>query len=373
MLPSKFILRVKRLAVALAAAMICGEATATGCPPVFDNIYIDSFVSGISSMIDSISSLVSGVGWQAMYNSQREMSGLKVLTKQISGSSEKEIIAMNQSMQGLATTVISQQTSEDVQKVYADYGTATGQGYDPCGEQTKALAVTGGYANTQNVTSAVRGSIDAAPGVWKDRTAAMTTRVNDHRQSYCTADEVKAGMCQTVGSNPGQDLTFSTFMVTATQGSVEDRAKDAFVNHVFGLPDQPFDPKNAKTPEVQAQMRDKMMRDGYRTIAATSFKSIQAMSTANPNATNPTNNNGYVATTSFLDALDQKIDQYAGGANYLQWEKTLAIQSDRGLLVDLAKMAAFKLYLTSVEYDQYERMEANLAGLLSLENRARGR
>jgi len=318
--------------------------------------------------------MVQSVNLQELYNTQQEMSALKVQTKQIAASAEKEVANMSQSMQALASTVVAQNQAEQAQKVMEQYGRATGQGYDPCGEETKSREVTSAYANTSDVVNMVRGSIDAGPGVYKDQKIVLGARVSEHKAKFCTQSEVDAGFCSAVGPAPGASLTFATMMIGSKVGDVNEDAKNAFVNHIFGLPDQPLNPAIAQTPEAQAYVRDKMKRDGIRSIAATSFKSIQSMTHADPAAaSSSTNNNGYVADQSFVDAMKAKVDQYAGGDNYHVWEQTLAVQSERGLLVNLAKMGAFKLYLTSVEYDQYERMEANLAALLAMENRGRVR
>jgi hypothetical protein len=366
-------IRVRKFVMMLVMVGLASRVAASGCPPVIDAIWDAAITAGISALTDGVMGMVTGVNDQNTINEQRTVSAIKVQAKQIAASAQKEIANMSGSMQGLATTVVSQQTAEQMQKALGDYGLATGQGYDPCGELTKAKIVTGGYAATLEVGTAVRGSIDAAPGVYKDRATALANRMSEHKQLFCTQSEVTSGLCPAVGANPGESLTFVTMFTTAPVGSNTDKAKNAFVNHIFGLPDQPLDPAKANTPETQVQIRDKMMRDGYRSIAETSFKAIQAMSTSDPTGTNSnTNNNGYIPTVSFLDALDQKVDQYAGGVNFRAWAKTLAMQGNRGLMVDLAKMEAFKLYLASVEYDQYERMEANLAALLALENRRRG-
>jgi len=367
-------LRVKKVIVGAVMFGLAAKAAAWGCPPVIDSVWLASFVSGLTTLTNGVMGMVQSVNLQEQLNTQREMSALKVQTKQIAASAEKEVANMSQSMQALASTVVAQNQAEQTQKVMEQYGRATGQGFDPCGEQTKGREVTSAYANTHDVVNMVRGSIDAGPGVYKDQKAALSARLGAHKAKFCTQAEVDAGFCSGVGAAPGASLTFATMMSGSNVGDLNEDAKNAFVNHVFGLPDQPLNPAIAETPEAQAYVRDKMKRDGIRSIAATSFKTIQAMTHADPSAApTSTNNNGYVSDQSFVDAMKKKVDQYVGGDNYRVWEQTLAVQSERGLLVNLAKMAAFRLYLTSVEYDQYERMEANLAALLATENRGRVR
>ena len=336
-----------------------------------DTIWQFAITTGITTLINEIISRVTGTSNSNATNERKIMSALKVQTKQISVSADKEAANMSQVMQALSTTVIAQESAIQVQKVMEDFGASTGQGFDPCGEQVKSRAVAAGYADSTNVVNMVRG-VEAAPGVYKSRGTALAARVSEHRTNFCTADERSAGLCTTVGANAGASLTFSTMLQTARVGDMADRAKNAFVNHIFGLPDQPLDASQANTPEGLAFVRDKMMRDGIRSISMTSLKAVQAMNTSAAASSGSTaDNDGHVADQSFLDAVKTKVDQYAGGANYKQWEVSLTTQSERGLLVNLAKMSAFKLYMTAVEYDQYERMEANLAGLLAIENRNR--
>ena len=345
---------------------------ATTCPVVVDSIWQLAITTAVTTLVNEVIGRVTGTSNSNATNERKIMSALKVQTKQISVSADKEAANTSQVMQALSTTVIAQETAFQVQKVMEDFGASTGQGFDPCGEQVKSRAVAAGYADSTNVVNMVRG-VDAAPGVYKNRGTTLAVRVSEHKANFCTTDEKNAGLCTTVGANAGASLTFSTMLQTARVGDIEDRAKNAFVNHIFGLPDQPLDANRANTPEGLAYVRDKMMRDGFRSISMTSLKAVQAMGTsAAAGGASTADNDGHVADQSFLEAVKTKVDQYAGGAKYKQWEVSLTTQSERGLLVNLAKMSAFKLYMTAVEYDQYERMEANLAGLLAIENRNRG-
>jgi hypothetical protein len=363
-------LRQKKVVAGAVLLCVTGKAAAYGCPAVMDPVWIASVVSGISSLTNGVLGMVYKINSQNTQNEQRLISALKVQTKQIAASAEKESANTMQVMQAVASSMVAQDTAIQVQKTMENFGTSTGQGYDPCGEQNKSRSVTGGYQMTMNVSGAVRG-MDTGPGVYKDRAQTLASRLNEHKQLFCTQGEKDAGLCAAVGALPGASLQFSTMFKSSDLSDNTTKAKDAFVNHVFGLPDQPIAPEKSKTPEGLAAMRDKMMLDGFRSIGATSLKSVQAMYVADASASNGTNNNGGAPVQGFADALSAKVDQYTGGNDYPRWEQSLTVQSERGLLVNLAKMAATKLYATSVEYDQFERMEANLAALLAMENRRR--
>lgn len=368
----KMTLRQKKFVALLAMLGVTGKVAAVGCPPVIDSIWMASMSSGITALINGVMGMVTGVNSQNTINEQRLISALKVQTKQIATSAEKESANTTQVMQAVANSMVEQDTAIQVQKVMENFGASTGQGYDPCGEQTKSRNVVGGYQMTMNVSADVR-SMETGPGVYKDRAQSLAARLTEHKQFFCTQAEKDAGLCTTVGPLSGASLQFSTLFRSSDVSDNTTRAKNAFANHIFGLPDQPISPDKAKTPEGLAAMRDKMMLDGYRSIGATSLKAVQAMSMSDATASNGTNNNGGSTTRSFADAFSTKVDQYTGGNDYSRWEQSLTVQSERGLLVNLAKMSATKLYATSVEYDQYERMEANLAALLALENKRRGK
>lgn len=365
-------IRQKKIVCGVTLFCTAGTAVACGCPAVADGVWMAGHQVAELGLKTAIAGMVQAINAQETLNTERIISALKVQTKQIALNGEKEAANASQSMQALATTVIAQDQAIQIQKVMEDFGNSTGQGYDPCGEQAKARYITAAYANSTDVVDEIRSTVDTAPGVYKDPVQTRAQRLSEHRALFCTPSEVSAGLCSTVGPKAGASLSFATMFQPSAVGDDTEKAKNAFVNNVFGLPDAPIDSRFANMPETQAYMRDKMKRDGMRSIAATSFKSIQSMSAADPaSAASATNNNGFVAGTSFLDALSAKVDQYAGGADYRRWEQSQAVQSERGLLVNLAKMNALKLYMTSVEYDQYERMEANLAALLAVENSRR--
>lgn len=365
----------KKTVAAVAVAMVFTTFTfntsfAAGCPAVVDSIWLAAISSGISMLVNGVMGMVTGIGDQLKINEQRLISALKVQTKQIAASAEKESANTVQTMQGVANAMIAQDVAVLVQKVSEQFGTKTGQGYDPCGEQAKSRSIVGGYIPTVNVSTAVR-ALDTGPGVYKSPEVALSTRLAEHKKLFCSQSEKEAGMCSAVGPLASASLQFSTMFTSSDVSDDMTKAKNAFVNHIFGLPDHQIPADKAKTSEGTVMMRSKMIGDGYRSIGATSFKAVQAMFTADASATNGTNNNGGIPTQGFADALSAKIDQYTGGKDYARWEQSLTVQSERGLLVNLAKMSATKLYATAVEYDQYERMEANLAALLAMENKKR--
>lgn len=362
--------RHKKVVAAIVLFSVTGKVAAWGCPAVIDSIWIASVTSGITALTNGVLGMVSGINNQNTINEQRIMTALKVQAKQIASSAEKESTNVSQVMQAVSTSMIAQDSATAVQKVMENFGGTTGQGFDPCGEQVKSRKVSGGLQATMDVSGSVRG-LDTGPGVYKDRAQVLASRLNEHKSLFCTQAEKDAGLCQQVGQLPGASLQFSSLFASSGVNDNLTRAKNAFVNNIFGLPDQPLDPSKANSPEGAALVRDKMMRDGYRSIGATSLKVIQAMTVADP--TSATNNNGGVPSDGFLDAFRMKVDQYSGGNDYQRWEQSLTVQSERGLLVNLAKMSATRLYASSVEYSQFERMEASLAALLALENKRRVR
>lgn len=363
-------LRQKKILIGVCMLAVTGNAAAWGCPAVIDSIWQVAVQSATVALTNGVNGMVTAINQQNTLNEQRIMSALKVQTKQISVNADRESANTRQVMQAVSSAMIAQDTALRAQKVMEDFGATTGQGYDACTELVKSSAVASGYGAATNV-SAMVGGIDAAPGVYKDKSQTLAKRVNEHKQYFCTPSEKEAGLCSTVGVAAGESLQFSTLFKESNSSDVTSRAKDAFINNVFGLSSQPIDPAKAKTPEATAAQRDKMRMDGYKSVAMTSLKTIQAMNQSQSDT--PPLGNGSYGNVGFFSSLKDKVDQYAGGKDYARWEQSLAVQSERGLLINLAKMAATKLYVSSVEYDQYERMEANLSVLLAMENQRRAK
>jgi hypothetical protein len=246
-----------------------------------------------------------------------------------------------------------------------DYNAATGQGYDPCGEVTRSqgVAVAIGEAARDMQDKVIR-ELDAGPGRFiRDKTAIFTRRLQDAKGIYCTADEAAAGLCASAGQYAGLDVDAANLFASADINSAQNTAKNAFLNNLFGVPRTAISAETAKTPAGQSYLDAKRSEDAIRSVSQASFKSIQSWTERRGDGQ---------AGQSVLDALQAKIGTYAGGDNYEEWAKSKASMSERGLLVEYAKMSATELYLLNQTYQQAGRMEGLTAAMLAARARNAG-
>lgn len=339
-----------------------GVAYGSGCPAVMDAVWQAGVTAASTSVSAAIVTATETISAARVVNSQLVQSALRVLTKQIDTSSDKMAVAQLSSRQAASAFASEMADRKAVFQTTMEYSPLTGQGYDPCGElnRTKRLAVAIGEANSSMSTRVLR-EIDAAPGrVVADPGSVVAKRLSDARSTYCTADEAKAGVCSSPGSLAGKDRDAAHFFTSYPVGSPEAEAKNAMVNNMFGVPPAAPKPDVAQTPTGQSFYSSKRNYDTFRSIAQASFKAIQSWTESRP---------GGDGQDSVLDAISKKVATYAGGDNYQAWEQQLAAQSEHGLLVEYAKKRAFLLYISNLEYQQFERIEANVAALTALRAR----
>ena len=291
---------------------------------------------------------------QSILSTDRTLSAMKVVVKQESASSEKKMLAMRGAGEALATTYSSQKASEQVYDIYNRYRS---QGFDPCGtstltKQLKVQEVKAGQSAVQRVNT----EVDAAPGRFADPAAVLQSRIAEHKQLFCTQQEKDAGLCSAVGQLPGGDSNGSLLFVDAQPTAVETKAKNAFINNLFGLP-APAAAYVGKenTPEAQAAMADKHRVDALNSIAMFSMKTIQADHEIDPST-----------GKSYAGVLKERVGMYFGSDASTKWAQSLAAQEQRGVLVDMVKMEGVALKLAQRRIMQNARIEGNMSGLLAL-------
>lgn len=354
---------LKRFTVGATMLAIAGSAAGTGCPPVADSVWRAGMMAMSLTINAGITSLVESVGSAHVVNMMRIQSAIRVVTKQIETSSEKTAATETAAKQAGANFMAELSNRKAILETTMEYNAATGQGFDPCGEQRRSqnIAVAIGEANNSMGERVLR-EIDAAPGKLAANPAAIVSkRLSEARSLYCTPDQAAVGLCPQAGAMAGKDADASNFFASYAVGSPEAQAKSAMLNHLYGVPYMVQDKSVANSPTGKAFLEAKRTEDAFRSVSQASMKSLQSW-------TEPRSGGG-AASDSVLNSISAKVGTYAGGNNYAAWEQKKASESERGLLVDLAKMRAFDMYMRHLEYQQYERMEANLAALLAMRSR----
>lgn len=324
----------------------------------------------------------------------------------------------NTHVQAAAMQSINQ--SKRYQQVLRDYG-AQGLGYDICRVSKNREDIQEATIATQKaVGDMVKGEITARAGKYGNKKEAMATRLALHNKYYCTEGQAQAGLCQAAGERSGKSLSASTLFVEADYLSAEYNDKSALINNMVGLPDDPIASNQATTAAGQAYSDLKRRKDALKSTAMTSLKSIQADWSAvpspathehtdggeeRPQASSNTGvltekealnkeapkTEGVVAplaaastaglesakaagstaveptptekrTQSLMAQVKADVARYlGGGAEYEEWSKTLTGQEEKGLLTEVLKVKALRLYLQTQEFKQLQRMEAMLA------------
>lgn len=349
-----------RIVSGLALLSVVGTTFAcSGCPAVIDQIWQQAMQSAQASISTGISNLKQAVDRARSFNNERILSAIRVATEQIYASGDKQAATEVAAKQAAANYMVELSNRKAVIQTALEYNAATGQGYDPCGElkRSQNVAVAIGEANSDMPDRVIR-EIDAAPGRLSSSPAAVVSnRLSEAKSVYCTADEAKMGMCSAPGQLAGMDVDAGHFFTSYQVGTADDKAKSDMLNNLYGVPYAAPDKSVANSPKGKAFFDAKRTEDAFRSVSQASMKTLQSWTESS---------NGY---ESVLDAIDAKVGTYAGGNNYAQWEAQQTSQSEHGLLVELAKMRAFELYMRNLEYQQMERQEANLAVLLALRGR----
>jgi len=343
---------------------VSGVATAAGCPAVVDSIWMLAINAAGTTIGAGVTGLVETVSSTRVLNLQRVQSSLRVLAKQIDATSNKQTAVEIGAKQATSSVMADLYQRKAVFTTMLDYNRLTGQGFDPCGELTRSqnIAVAMGEANSDMREKVLR-ELDAAPGrMVKDQSAVVSQRLKDASNLFCTADEVKAGVCSTKSAMAGKDVDASHFFTSFHNQSEQGAAKSALLNNMYGVPHQAPPKEAANSAAGQSFFDAKRNEDAVRSVSQASMKAIQSWTESRGSGPN--------VSDSVLDALSKKVDTYSGGENYKAWEHNKLSQSERGLLVEYAKMKAAELYMLNVEYQQAERIEANMATLLALQVRA---
>jgi hypothetical protein len=352
----------KKSVVGLTLLSFAGAVVASGCPAVVDSVWQAGLKSASGTITAAINGMVNAIGEERTYNLQRVTGALKVLAEQINSSgnnSNQTVLSAKQAAASVQTDIYN---FKAISKTLIDFDPVTGQGYNPCNEEqlSKNIATALGEASNDMQEKVIR-EIDAAPGAFvPDRAAVVAARIKADQSLYCTPAEAKSGLCSAPGTMAGKDTDASNFFTTAQGGTPQDNAKSALLNNMFGLPYPAIPASAASTPAGQAFLDQKRTADAIGSVAQASLKTVQAWTSSNSNAGGSTDNQ------SVLDALSSKVDTYSGGGDYDNWAATQASQSERGLLIELAKMEALELQMGYMEYQSDERKEATEAARLAM-------
>ncbi len=341
-------IRRRKNSVAFVALLTCGGVAWASCGGT-EPLVVAAATAAAGTVITSITA--AGASLIALDNveTQALLSSMKVLTQQINASGDKAGSAATQAQQALASVAKDLADKELVDQVMVDF---TSQGFDPCVQLTNTQKFAQAEANARiSVPNRVRTEIEAGGGRYAVQADVLKKREDLHQQLFCTQAEVDAGVCSSLGKIPGGDTNASLIFNTDTSQEMVS-AKNAVINNIIGLPENPLPRTAVNTPEGSAFILEKKRKDALLGFASNSLKSIQA--------DNETMN----------AALNERVGQYFGTTRAADWAKDQASQAQRGVIVDLVKIQGLQLKLQERKIRQNLRTEANLAALVALETQA---
>lgn len=278
---------------------------------------------------------------------EKIVSSLKVLAKQIESSANKNGAVMVQAEQASAAVARQIADKELIDKVVVDF---MSQGFDPCGQSaaTKKLALAERSVRA-SIPERIKNEIDAGGGKYQSVAETLTQREKQHQALFCTQDEVDSGVCSKLGKVPGGD-TNASLLFSSDKSAEMVAAKNAVINNIIGLPDNPLPSDMVHTPVGYAYVMEKKKKDAFLAFSVHSLKSIQA------------------ENEEFKQVMDDRVGQYFGTPKATEWAKSQAAQAERGIIVDLLKIQGLALKIRERKIRENLRTEANLAALIELDN-----
>jgi len=357
----------RRLTVGLTIALTSTVSFAFFCPPQYqEETVAPAFASAASAISAAMTGVDTALNAEMVMYSQQLLSAVAVLTKQKAVAADQMSDANRTAGQATAIALNTLSQTERVKQARFEYGAEFGQGYQPCTVYAGRNLIANRDAEMgEERRNRIMSEVISAPGRYVDPIQAQQVLATEHQTYFCTADQVKSGMCDKVGPMPGASVTAATLFEPTMEADQLYRAKVAFVNNVVGLPDAPIPASAANTQAAAAYALAKAQKDALMSPAITSLKELQLEYT------------GVTAAHGGSDIpmslrVDREVQRYLGNSpEYESWAKVMSAQNQRGLLVEMLKVKALDLVLMEKQYRQYERMEANLSTLVGGQLRKR--
>lgn len=349
--------RLKLVSAALATTLVpTAHAALYGGGPA-ENWTIQEIAKQTSTVSGNIASFGVSFATQMQIKFEQLISAIAVATSQEALSASTVVDGTRQAASQLVSAVRAQRVNSAATKAYLDFNPATGQGFDPCGTLAKNKTLDQAFQTASQGAKAVLASLDVAPGrvfVSRDGSPEITARLREHRDKFCTAAEADAGLC-TLSELPGGDVNAALLFEPAAPESLKAQARRAYIQNVVGAPVRvPASLKGAGQVGKETMMASVTRQSAMMSIPAYSLAMIDAANTQSPEYGGKSPN----------EVLSLRVNQYFGGVEAKEWAGSMARQSQRGLLVEHAKMSGLQSWVRQREYEQAQRIEANVAALL---------
>ena len=343
----KALVAVKKLAAAACLMAVGGGAAWASCGGT-EGLVSAALASAQGAMLAVVSSAQAYFQQLETFQANQMLSSLKIVAKQTQAAAEQRDAAVLQSEQAAASVAVDLANKEMVDQAILDYSS---QGFNPCYQLAENKRMVQVETQTRaSVPGRVATEIESVGGRYSVVADSLAKRERQHQALFCTQSEKDAGLCSSVGAIPGGDMNAS-LIFNSDQSANTVAAKNATINNIIGVPDEPLPPGAANSPQGMAYVLQKKEKDATLAFSAYSLKSIQA-------------------DVENLDSvLNSRAGQYFGTAQAEAWAKDQASQAERGVVLDMVKIQGLGLKVGLRELEQSLRREANAAVELAIENR----
>ena len=294
-------------------------------------------------------------------NTSKLVEALRLATSQEAITTTQIATADKNAKQVFASAFLADQQAEEQLKAFMNFNTATGQGYAAC----KVYVENNQLSQVMDTVSAQAGGkvneLDNSPGVVvKDKVSVNQNRQAIHDDNFCTPEEEAANTCKVKhgGAVAGADSDANTLFVSSKAGSTISFAKTAVRQNILGSPIESLPISSAKSALGQGYLLSANHKTALAAFPAYSLAYIESMSQVREEVKDANGN-----PMSPNDMLFNTVARYYGGADSVDWQKSMIQQQPRGLLVELNKMEGLSAWLDMEELAANQRIEGIVAAM----------
>lgn len=359
---------MKKKIVAAACAILMSTGSHAGLCPPFNEMAVIAKLGLVESALKvAWTTLFKALSGNLLSYDKRELSAMRVATSQVATVAKAEINAAQALMAGKMAALGALEHTKQQLDVYQQFSVLTGQGVDPCAQLEAQNGLNDAGRRTNASIQAVLMQAAAAPGRYSSPESYIEKMLKV-RQGFLTKDEEALGFGKAMSTEvttatgekfplAGADTNAGVLFADSADSRVK-AAKEAYINHIGGLPDLPIAKETASLPAGKEYLVVKAQKDAVMSAALSSMATVAATNTPMDGKQSKT------------QAMRELVGQYFGKEASQRW-KGWATQSTRGLLVDQLKIDAASLALKAEQYQDGQRQEVLLAATLLADVKAK--
>ena len=360
---------MKKKIVAAACAILMSTGSHAGLCPPFNEMAVIAKLGLIESALKvAWTTLFKALSGNLLSYDKRELSAMRVATSQVATVAKAEINAAQTLMAGKMAALGALEQTKQQLDVYQQFSVMTGQGVDPCAQLEAQIGLNDAGRRTNASIQAVLMQAAAAPGRYSSPENYIEKMLKVRQASFLTKDEEALGFGKAATTEvttatgekfplAGADTNAGVLFADSADTRVK-AAKEAYINHIGGLPDLPIAKETASLPAGKEYLVAKAQKDAVMSAALSSMATVAATNT-------PVD-----GKQSKTQAMRELVGQYFGKEASQRW-KGWSTQSTRGLLVDQLKIDAASLALKAEQYQDGQRQEVLLAATLLADVKAK--